>query len=97
MINEIKIIEQGFIVFCIVITIWACMLPNMLLGWIGDYGDKHFPNWLKSIVFDCSICMMPYYGSAAYWIIFGQGWMEWVLVILVGMGMATIFVKMKRN
>lgn len=96
MINEVKIIEQGFIIFCAVVTLWATMLPNMIFGWIGDYGDKHFPNWLKAIVYECPVCSCPYYGSIIYWSIFGYGIEQWIVVILVSMGMATVFVKIKK-
>src|SRR5580765_7085282 len=97
MVNELHIIQQAFIIFCIVITLWCCMLNGMILGFIGDWGDTHLPDWAKHIIYDCGVCMTPYYGSLAYWIIFGNSWQEWILVILVAMGMATIFVKMKRN
>lgn len=95
--NLTLIIQQAFVIFCIVITIWICMLNGMIFGKIGDYGDSHFPDWLKKIVYDCAVCQTPYYGSAAYWVLFGNGWQEWIVVILVAMGMATIFVKLKKN
>lgn len=96
--NEMELIQQGFIVFCIVITIWVCFLSGMIFGKLGDWlHKKNAPDWLRNPLVECPVCAAPYYGTAAYWIIWGNSWQEWILVILIAMGMATIFVKLKRN
>lgn len=90
-------IEKILIVSFIVIAIWVVMLPGMLFSKLGDYGDKHFPDWVKHMTFDCPICMAGGYGSVIYWLIYGNNIKEWLVVILAAMGFITIFVKMKRN
>lgn len=91
---ETLIIKQAFIITCIVVAIWAMMLPDMLFEKIRDI---EMPEWLSSPLYSCPICQIPYYGSVAYWVIFHNSWINWIIVILVAMGMATIFVKIKKN
>lgn len=91
---ETIILKQALIISLIVIAIWATMLPNMIFGKIRDV---KMPDWLASPIYDCPICSQPYYGSIIYWVFFNGSVKEWVLVIGVAMGIATIFVKVKRN
>lgn len=91
---ELIVIQRAFIIATIVIAIWCCYLPGMILGKINDI---EMPEWLASPVYHCSVCMTPYYGSAVYWVFFHQSVMDWILVIGVAMGICTIFVKIKKN
>lgn len=78
----------------IVIALWCMMLNGMIFGKIRDI---KMPDWLTNPIFDCPVCQMPYYGSIFYWWLFHESVKDWVVVILVAMGIATIFVKIKRN
>lgn len=91
---ETLILQRAFIISLIVIAIWATMLPNMIFGKIRDI---KMPEWLADPLYDCPICSCPYYGSVAYWIIFHDTVMMWIIVILVAMGINTVFVKIKKN
>lgn len=70
------------------------MMETMVFGKIREL---NVPDWMENPLFECPVCMQPYYGSAIYWLFLGSSIKEWVLVILVAMGIATIFVKLKRN
>lgn len=90
-------IEKILIISFIQIAIWCFYLPGMILGKLGDWFDTHLPDWAKHIAFDCPVCGCAYYGSAAYWIIYGNSIREWIIVTFAAMGFITIFVKLKRN
>mgnify|MGYP001147184337 CR=1 FL=1 len=95
MINETLIIERGFIISLIVITIWKCFQPQMILGFIGNWLERKYPLWLRFPICECPVCMQPYYGGVIYWMVWGQSWQEWILCIGVAMGIATFFTKIK--
>lgn len=91
---ETLILQRAFIIGLIVICIWACFLESMIFGKIRDID---MPDWLAQPLWNCPICMVPYYGSVVYWLVFKGSIIEWILVIMVAMGINTIFVKVKKN
>jgi len=91
---ESLIIEKAVIVSFSVMAIWCCMLETMIFGRIRNL---NIPEWMEEPLYGCVVCMTPYYGSAIYWIFLGDGMIEWILVILVSMGIATFFVKIKKD
>lgn len=88
-------IEKSVIIALLVIAVWAVFLDGMIFGKIGNYINEKFPHWLSKPMVDCPICMCFYYGSAAYWLIWGESVKEWIFVVIAAMGFVTIFVKMK--
>jgi len=100
MINLSQIIQQGVVVFFIVAFIWSLFWVGMIFGFVGDYAErigKEWPEWIRKPLYNCLVCMMPYYGSAVYWIFFKNDWIDWLLTIGVAAGLATVFVKVKKN
>ncbi len=79
-----------FITAFIVMAIYASMAEGMVFGkvrvWLGSLND-----FWKKPVFDCFICMVPYYGSIVYWIAWHRSWQEWLVVIIGAMGANTVF------
>ncbi len=95
-------IEKIVIIALIVIAIWATMLYGMIFQFIRYWAiikeeDEHgpakyrIPKWMVKPLFDCTTCMTPYYGSAVYWLIWGNSVKEWVFVVIAAMGLVTIF------
>lgn len=102
--NEALIMKQGFIIFCIVISIWKCFQPQMIFGKIGDWIARtdsnnipKVPDWIRYPVSECPSCMAYWYGSIFYWLIWANGWVEWILVIAVTMALCTVFVGIKKK
>ncbi len=96
MINDIQVIQRAFIVACIIMAIWKCFQPQMIFGFVGDWLErKGLPLFYRYPICECNVCMTPWWGTAIYWIIWHQLITEYVVVILVAMGIGTIFSKMK--
>jgi len=90
-------IEKSVIIALIVIAVWATFLHGMIFGKIGNFlsDENKFPKWLAKPLVDCVICMTMWWGSAAYWLIWGESGKEWIIVVVSAMGFTTIFAKMK--
>lgn len=78
--------------------IWACFLEGMIFGFVRKFLEIRISEYLQQPLFDCPVCMTPYYGSVAYWLIVLSGkwqgdWIEWIIVILVAAGINTVFIK----
>lgn len=86
-------IEKIFIVSFIVCGIWACFWESMIFGSFRRIGGK-WPEWLQAPIFDCPVCMAPYYGTIIYWVALGNDWKEWIIVILSSLGLNAIFIKL---
>lgn len=93
-------LEKVFITSFIVFAIYATMMEGMIFEFVQKWYYKATENWSEKKaefyakpIFDCPICMTIYYGSAAYWLIYGNSWQEWLIVIIAAMGVNTIFVK----
>ncbi len=84
-------LEKIVIISLLVIAIWATMLPTMILGFLGNWIVDKFPEWISKPVCDCVVCMVPYYGSALYWLIWGNSGKEWGIVVISAMGLNVVF------
>lgn len=73
-------------------AIHAVFWNNMILGFASRWVSKIVPQWVQFPLYGCVVCMSPYYGSAAYWIIWGNSWQEWVVCVLSVMGLNAILV-----
>lgn len=89
-------LEQAAIIAFITIAVWATMLYEMIFGWVRDK-TEHWPIWLKKPVYECPICMTAWYGTLAYWLIWGNSVKEWGIVVICGMGIVTVFVNIKNT
>jgi len=86
-------LEQIFITSFIVMAVWSTMWEDAIFGFIRK-GLQHLPEKLQMPIFDCPICMVPYYGSAAYWLIWGNNFKEYIVVIIASMGLNAVLVKL---
>lgn len=88
-------LEKSVIIALLVIAVWATFLDGMIFGKIGNYVVDKFPKWLSKPLVDCVICQTMWWGSTAYWLIWGESGKEWLIVVIAAMGFNTIFAKMK--
>jgi hypothetical protein len=87
-------IEPVLIISFMVFAIWYTMQPGEIFGKLGDWLERNLPEVLHSPVFDCAICMTPWYGSAIYWLIWGQSWLHWLSCVIGAMGLNVILSKL---
>lgn len=85
-------LEQSLFISLCVIGVWATMWKGMIFGFVREWGDKHLPEYIQKMLYDCPICQCPYFGVPVY--IFTYGLTEQLpFVILGAMGINAVFVK----
>lgn len=85
--------DKIFIVAFMVMAIYSTMLYGMIFQIVRMKLDKA-PHWLQKIIYDCPVCMCPYYGTAIYWLIWGDSVKEWVVVIVAAMGLCSVLIRL---
>jgi hypothetical protein len=83
--------EKSLIISLIVLAIHGLFYDGMIFGRLGNWMRRNLPEWVNSPLFDCCYCMVPWWGTPAYWIIFGGYWLEGGVVILCAMGINFLF------
>jgi len=93
-------IEKAIIIALLVLSIWYTMQEEQIFEKLGDWLMDHLPEAIHKPVFDCPICMSPWYGSVLYWLIPWQkiGIQEstligWPVAIIVAMGFNIVITK----
>jgi hypothetical protein len=82
-------LEQSLIIALLVLAIWYTMQEGEIFGFM-----QRFSRWkVAPALFECNVCMSPWYGSAIYWLFpwqkvgFGEARLiEWPIVVIVAMG-----------
>lgn len=87
-------IDKIFIISFLVFGINYTMKPGEIFGivntWFANMNER-----LKQPLYECPVCMVPYYGSVFYWSIWelwlktGK-WQEWMIVTISAMGLNAI-------
>lgn len=83
-------IEGFFVIAFIVKAVEACMWDDNIFGFVRVL-CRRFPKWLQKPLYDCGICMTPYYGSVAYYFIYQHELKTWVITIIGAMGVNAVF------
>lgn len=86
-------LEKAFIIAFLVQFIWASFLPGMIFGRVQTWFAP-LRTGMKKMLFSCSICMTPWWGTGLYWLLFHQTWQDWLLTVFVAGGISTVFVKL---
>lgn len=87
-------IEKIIITSLIVFAIWATMWEEAIFEFIRNWGEEYLPKKLQKPVFDCPVCMAPWYGTGIYWLVWGNGYVEWIVVIIAAMGLNAVLIKL---
>ena len=61
------------------------MQEGEIFSRVSNWLSKVTPSAIHPALFDCNVCMTPYYGSILYVIIYGINW-QWPVVVIVAMG-----------
>jgi hypothetical protein len=82
-------LEQSFIIALLVLAIHYVFQEGEIFGFM-----QRFSHWkIAPALFDCNVCMSPWYGSVLYVIIYGVNW-HWPIVVLCAMGINAAINKM---
>lgn len=86
-------IEKIIITSLLVMAIWSTMWEGMIFAFVRKWGEVHLGK-LREPVYDCPICMTFWYGSAIYYLLWRNSWIEWVVVVVAAMGLNAVLVKL---
>lgn len=76
-----------------VIAIWRTMTPGHIFDWLGDWLQRILPEPIHKPVFDCPVCMYPYYGTPIWLLILNADpvtWQRVVVFVIAGMGVTIV-------
>lgn len=97
-------LNQALILALLVLSIWYTMQEGELFGKLGSWLEDHLPYKIHPAVFECNVCMSPWYGSILYWVI---PWEEihiisaslkaWPIVVICAMGLNIVLNKLSKE
>lgn len=82
-----------FVISFIVFAIWYSMLDGEIFGGLRRLFVS-LPDKLHNPVYDCPVCMVPWYGSAIYWLAYGVSVRDWLLTVIPAMGLNAVIVRL---
>jgi hypothetical protein len=84
-------IEKIIIIALLVNAIHYVMQPGEIFSFIGAVLSDNLPEVLHNPVFDCNVCMTPWYGTALYFLIpWPHCWQDWLVVVIAAMGLNVV-------
>lgn len=85
-------LEQSLIIALIVLSVWYTMQEGEIFARLGRWFEKHLPSKIHSAVFECNVCMCPWYGSILYIILYGID-VTLPVVVIAAMGINVVINK----
>lgn len=85
---------EALSIFFFVLCIWYTMQPGEIFEVLGYILKNTFPKKFHPPLFECNVCMTPWFGSILYWIIYGHGWEDWLFTVFIAMGMQIVLNKL---
>jgi hypothetical protein len=83
-------ISQILIIALLVDAVHYTLQHGEILGFIGDWLDTWVPDKLQQPVYDCNVCMTPWYGSLFFGLIWGGPVKVWIIVVIAAMGLNAV-------
>lgn len=96
-----QLIVIAIIVAFVVLFLHATAWEGMIFGTIAEKAFD-WPEWIRKPLFECPICMAPWWGSLIL-VIFGLAtgvwfsWWQWAVILFVAGGINTLIVLIKSN
>lgn len=91
-------LEQSLVISLLVLSIWYTMQEGEIFGKLGSWLEDHLPDKIHPPVFDCNVCMSPWYGSILYWVIpWEHKLWQWPVVIIGAMGFNIVLNKLSKD
>jgi hypothetical protein len=89
-------ISQALIIALLVLSIWYTMQEGEIFGGLGRWLERNTPTKIHPALFECNVCMCPWYGSVLYILIYGIN-IGWPLVVIGAMGLNIVINKLSNN
>lgn len=81
----------------ITFALWWCFQVGEIFGIVHKWGRK-LPEKIQKPLYDCAVCMHPWWGTVSYWLIFGdsfkEDWQVWLVSIIAGIGFNAVMIKL---
>jgi hypothetical protein len=87
-------IEKIFVISFLVFAINYAMKDGEIFGFVGFRLSRILHHKLHNPAFDCVICMAPWYGTIIYWLVWAEGCLEWVVVVIAAMGLNAVIINL---
>lgn len=78
-------LEHSLIIALLVLSIWYTLQEGEIFGKLGIWLNNHTSSAIHQPLFDCNVCMTPWYGSLLYISIYGVN-IQWPIVVICAMG-----------
>lgn len=88
------VMNNVLIIFLLVLSIHYTMQPGEIFGRLGLWLGSHLPKRLHPPVYECNVCMTPWYGSVLYWVIADATVFGWLITVFSAMGMQVVLNKL---
>jgi hypothetical protein len=89
--NKMDLNQIGLALALIILFIHSCTWDGMIFSFARKVIKED--TMLSKPIYNCPICMGPWWGTLMYVTLFGWGsWQEWVLVVGSASGFGVIFV-----
>lgn len=75
-------------------AIWATMWEGAIFEFVRTWGEKNLSEKLQKPIYDCPICMTPYYGTVFYILVYDFGFTDWLITVIAAMGLNAVLVKL---
>lgn len=74
---------------------YCCIFwEGMIFEKIGNWLDERLPEWLAKPLYQCYICSCFWWGTALYWLVWGNSVKEWFVVAVSAMGLNAVLSKL---
>lgn len=83
-------IGTAFTISLLVLSIHYTMQEGEIFGGLGKFFENHLPYQIHPPLFDCNVCMTPWYGSIIYVLVWGVNW-QWPIVVIAAMGLNILY------
>ncbi len=70
----------------VIVGIWNAFAPGMILGWLGDFLEKHVNAHFLKPIFTCTCCMPSVWGTAI-WFLTGGDVYFWPIFVIALSGL----------
>lgn len=78
-------LEQSIIIALLVLAIWYTMQEGEIFYGLALWFERNAPAVIHPALFECNVCMTPWYGSVIYVILWGVN-LQWPVVVIAAMG-----------
>lgn len=89
-------LEQSAIIALLVLSIWYTYQEDEIFHGMSRFMEKYTPAAIHPALFECNVCMTPWYGSVLYVLMYGISW-QWPVVVITAMGINSAINKLSPN